>query len=228
MLRTTRTWAIGVMCWAWLGSASAQDAGTTEEPAPEAAAPEQGSADAEATAATEDAEATDPQPEALDSGPNVSDLRAALDALMDDMVSARGRIASLGKALFRTQLSLWVDNRADDQKLTALKLLVDGAPVYDGDGKELRRGESVRLFDGHAAPGKHEVRVEFTQRSVENPDFTYSVSQQFVIEVREDTRTEVTLRLDDDSDIAEELPNGDEGEYDVRTRLRVDPIPLDD
>lgn len=161
-------------------------------------------------------------------GPELADLRQAFDTLLDDIVVAQGRIASLGKALFKTRLQLWVDHRADAQRLTALRLFVDGAPVYDGTGKELRTGESVQLFDGAAAPGPHELRVEYEHVDTGNGDYRYSVSQRFRLEVRQNTRTEVTIRVEDDSDIAEELPEGDEGEYDVRTRVRVDPRPMGD
>jgi hypothetical protein len=140
--------------------------------------------------------------------------------VLDELIQARTRTAVLVKTLFRTPLEVWVVHRADEQRLARITLRLDGVPVHDSDGAALASGEA-KLFSGFAAPGVHELSVEISEESRERSDYRYTRTERFRLEVSKETRTRIELVLRDDSDMAEELPEGDEGEYDVRTILRA-------
>jgi hypothetical protein len=159
--------------------------------------------------------------------PDTSELSRELQEVMDELVKARTRASVLAKALFRTRIEVNVLRRADDQQIVHLRLTLDGFPVHDSDGSTIARDEA-RLFAGHIAPGTHEIGLEITEQAKENATYRYTRSERFRFETRKNQSTRVDLLLRDDSDMAEELPEGDDGTYEVSTKLRVTPLKVRD
>lgn len=151
-------------------------------------------------------------------------LQQELAQLMDDLVQTRERVAVIGKTLFKTKLRIKLDNRAQpDQVAGRVSLRLDGAPVFSADGSGLRDAERT-LFEGFAAPGAHVLELEIEQRARADEAYRYTQRESFRFEVVEGKRTDLRLQLDDDSDIAEDFRDDQEGEYDVRTRLQVQAV----
>jgi len=153
------------------------------------------------------------------------DLREEFAAVMDELVQARARIATVGNLLFRTKLRVRVESRAGDQILESFVLRLDGAPIYRTEDTIDGRAP---VFEGFAAPGPHELSVEVAHRGRANGNFRYVQSDRFRLEVRQGAMTEIVLRLDDDSDMAEDFPEDGEGEYDLRLRVQVSTESLED
>ena len=186
---------------------------------------------AKTPATPESAQAEPPSPapsEApAESAPEADALARELQEVMDELIQARTRASVLAKNLFRTRIDINVLRRADDQRLVHLRLTLDGMPVHDSDGSAVSRDEA-RLFSGHIAPGTHEIGVEITEQAKENPTYRYTRRERFRFETKKNLSTRVDLVLRDDSDMAEELPEGDDGTYEVSTKLRVTPIKVRD
>jgi hypothetical protein len=192
-------------------------------PAPNPAPPAAPTSDAAppSTPAPAQAPAAAPAPAASKaSGPDVSQLESELASVLDELIQARTRTQVLVKTLFRTPMEISVVRRADDQRLAHITLRLDGVPIHDSDGSALASGEA-KLFSGFAAPGLHELAIEVSEESKERSAYRYVRNERFRLEVAKDTRTNIQLVVRDDSDMAEELPEGDDGEYDVRTIMRV-------
>jgi hypothetical protein len=196
-------------------SDTAAGADPAEDAAP-AAAP---AASAQPTPATEDeAEPTE----------DLAALQAELAQVMDDLVQARARVALLGKSLWKTRVRVRVDNRAaPDQIAARAALYLDGAPIWSGDGAQLRDPERV-LFDGFAAPGPHVLTLEIAQRSRDDEAFRYDLRESYRFQAPRERRTDLRLVIDDDSDMAEDFPDDEEGSYEVQTRLEARAVALDD
>ncbi len=196
----------------------------TEEPAPPAEAPE--------VAVDQPAETPEAPPAmaetvpSADAPPDLTPLRDELAALMDEPVQTRARVAVLGRLLFETKVRIRVQNRAGDSFLEALSLRLDGAPVFVMEGRIDEEGSQV--FEGFAAPGPHEITVESEQRARANSDYRYLQSDRYRFEVLQGQLTDIVIILDEDSDIAEDFEDDGEGEYDVRTRVRVATRALED
>lgn len=172
-----------------------------------------------ADTATSDATEPDaePEPDFVDLGP----LRDEFTAVMDDLVRVRSRIAVLGRQLFQTKVRVRVQDRAsDDQDLVSIALRLDGAPIFSGDPSSVN-GDVRQIFEGFAAPGPHLLTVETEQRARANDDYRYTQSDTYRFQVVRGKATELTLTLDDSSNIAEDFSDDGEGEYDIRMRLRV-------
>jgi hypothetical protein len=162
--------------------------------------------------------AEDPEP----AGPDLGPLKDELTAVMDDLVSTRARIATLGRQLFRTKIRIDVHDRSrSNQSLTRLVVSLDGAQVFRSEGGVVDAASGKRVFEGFAAPGPHAITVEVEARARSGETYRYVLRDSFRFEVVRDKLTEVDVLLDGDSEIAEDFPDDGEGEYDVRTRFRV-------
>ena len=164
------------------------------------------------------APAVDPGP----TPPDLAPLRQEYVAIMDEMVQARSRVAILGQELFQTRMTVQVQDRTGDEATLARFVLeLDGTPIHSSDG-ELEGGDQGRqLFEGALAPGPHVLTLELEQRAREDTEYRVTQRESFRFIVVRDRLTEVTIVLEDDSDIARSFPSGGEGRFEIRTRLRV-------
>jgi hypothetical protein len=152
----------------------------------------------------------------------VSGLQTELSALMDELVQARTRAALLGKTLFKTVTRVYVQNLAgDDAVLSKIVLKLDGAPIFRGDSAAIRGDEARQVFEGFIAPGPHVLTAEIEQNSRTDSAYGYSLRESYKFQALRDKRNELELVLRDSSDVASEFPDEQDGEYDVRMRLRV-------
>jgi hypothetical protein len=223
------------------GGAGHKPSGSAAAPAPAAPSSEADGAAAAATAASPEPAAPSAKPEppavppasSIESGDTapppdtaqpdaeVASLQQELAQVMDDLVQARARVALLGKSLFKTRVRVQLDNRAaPDQIAARIALFLDGAPIWSGDGAAVRDEKQI-LFDGVAAPGPHVLGLEIEQRAREDDAYRYMLRDNYHFSVLRERRTDLKLVLDDDSDIAEDFKDDDEGRYDVRTKLEV-------
>ncbi|MEC7525344.1 MAG: hypothetical protein VYE22_36005 [Myxococcota bacterium] len=214
-----------------------QETTQVEETEPEQTEEPAEAEDAEAPPATpvegEEAETEPPPPvepseqpaEAFDPGPappDVSPIRADYVSLMDDLVQARMRVHALGAELFRTRITVDLQDRTGDNvTLSRLTVHLDGAPIFRSDGPLERGAQGQNLFAGALAPGPHVLTLELEQRSREDDAYRYEVRESYRFMVARERLSEVTLILEDGSDMARSFPSGGEGRYDVRTRMRV-------
>jgi hypothetical protein len=149
-------------------------------------------------------------------------LRAESSQLIDDMAQARAKAALLGKTLWKTQLRVRVQNLAGpDPRLTKVVLKLDGAPVFVGDAAAISGDDAHQVFEGFIAPGQHVLTAELKQQSRSDATFGYSLHDTYNFKAQRDKLSELTLIVDDDSDMADDYPDDGKGEYDVRLKLRV-------
>lgn len=149
-------------------------------------------------------------------------LRADTSQLIDEMSQARAKAALLGKTLFKTQLRLKLQNlAAPDPRLIKVVLKLDGSPVFTGDGATLSGDDARQVFEGFIAPGRHVLTAELEQQSREDATFGYDLHDTYNFKAQRDKLSELTLIVDDDSDMASDYPDDGDGEYDVRLKLRV-------
>jgi hypothetical protein len=160
-------------------------------------------------------------------GQGEAELQRELSEVMDSLVQARARAAVLGKALWKTTVAIKVDNRAEDQVAVRVALWLDGAPVWSGDGSALSDPERT-MFSGFLAPGQHVLTYEVEQRARADEKYRYTLRASHRFTALRERRSELRLVLEDDSDIAEDFADDEEGEYDVRARLQVRAISPDD
>ena len=148
--------------------------------------------------------------------------------MMDDLVQARARVGVLGKSLFKTSVRVQVDNRAaPDQVAGRVALWLDGAPIWSGDGWGCATRARI-LFEG----AWRRARTCSRSRSSSVRATTIRIATRCTTAIASvccaRSRTDLRLILDDDSGIADDFSDDEEGEYDVRTRLEVRAMSLDE
>lgn len=191
------------------GDGEGEAAATAAEPAP---APP-----------TTAAEPETPEAPVVDLAP----LRTELAAVMDELVQARARVGILGKTLFKTRVRVTVQNLTQDtQRLGRIVLKLDGAPVFSGGADAVKGDEENQVFEGFAAPGPHTLVLEVEQIGRDDDEYRYSLRESYRFVLPRERSTVLRLILDDDSDMAEDFADDEEGEYDVRTRLEVRAHPI--
>ncbi len=189
--------------------ASAQPAGTA---APASAAP--------ATAAPAPEEPPPiPEPTPRE---DLSGIEDEYHRIVDEIFQARTRVSALGAQLYSTKVRVRVQDRTTrTQALQRIRLLLDGDAIFSGDAS-FRAEDGRQVYDGFAAPGAHVVGVEVEYRSRENDRYVYRLHDAYTFEVIKGRLTEIRVLLEEDSNIAEDFPDDREGEYDVRSRIRIE------
>lgn len=196
--------------------AEAGDAHDQAAPVPQDAAAQ----DAPAAAAVSSNETKPARPQL--SPEKLAALRAESSQLIDEMAQARAKAALLGKTLFKTQVRLKLQNlAAPDPRLVKVVLKLDGSPVFVGDGEALHGDDARQIFEGFIAPGRHVLTAELKQQSREDATFGYNLHDTYHFKAQRDKLSELTLIVDDDSDMASDYPDDGDGEYDVRLKLRI-------
>ncbi len=153
---------------------------------------------------------------------DVSPIRADYVTLMDDLVQARMRVHALGGELFHTRIRVLLQDRTGDQVSLARAVVhLDGAPVYQSDGPIEHASDGREIFVGALAPGPHVLTLEVEQRAREDDAYRYTLRESYRFQVVRDRLSEVTVTLEDGSDMAHSFPAAGEGRYEVRTRMRV-------
>lgn len=176
---------------------------------------------APATAAPQTSGAAAPEPTARE---DLSGLEDEYNRIVDEIFQARTRVSALGAQLYSTKVRIRVQDRTTrEQALESIRLTVDGDPVFSGDAS-FRAEDGRQVYDGFVAPGAHSLGVEVELRSRENDRYTYRLHDSFTFEVIKGRLTEVKVLLEEDSNIAEDFPDDREGEYDIRTRVRVEVV----
>jgi hypothetical protein len=200
---------------------------TPGAPAPSPGAPPRSEPAAAAPAAAPPAGAT-PQP-ASALNPQPSELpstrggggSAELDRLLSRVASLRSRVAALTTALFSSKMKLELLASGDGVRVKALRVWVDGGVVYTAPPNASFELPAV-VYEHAMAPGPHVVGVEIERYGSHNQQFSTWQLSKFVVVVPEKRTLWAQLELEDDSSMAEDFPKDEEGEYDLRVRLKAD------
>jgi hypothetical protein len=143
-----------------------------------------------------------------------------LAALLSDIATLRGRVAALTTSLFSSKLRIYVQTEGDDARIDHFNITLDEGVVFQAPARFV--AEDARPVYEHAvAPGNHVIAVEIERHDARGQTYkTWQVSK-FSIVVPDKQLLEVDLKLEDDSDIAEDFPDDQDGEYELGVRLRA-------
>ncbi|MEY2936404.1 MAG: hypothetical protein RL033_7153 [Pseudomonadota bacterium] len=141
-----------------------------------------------------------------------------LDALFSRMAALRSRIAALTSALFSSKLRIEVRAEGEGVQLQALHVSVDGGVVYTAPPRAGFEQPEV-VYEHAVAPGPHVVSIEVERRDALNPQFSTWQESRFVVLVPEKKSLWTRLELEDESNMAEDFAEEDEGQYQLRVKL---------
>lgn len=143
-----------------------------------------------------------------------------LDKLMADIATLRGRVAALTTSLFSSKLRVSVRTTGDDAKIMSFVVTLDEGVVFRGSPGFVAEDEKI-VYEHAAAPGSHVIGIEVERQDVRGASYrTWQVSR-FAIQVPERKTLEAAVRVEDDSDMADDFPDDQDGEYELGVRLRA-------
>jgi hypothetical protein len=192
------------------------------EPAP--SAPSTDDLGAPPPRSTNDAGAVRPSP--LTPAPNEFPAGApkpapvAYERLMADIAALRSRVAAVTTTLFSSKLRVLVGVEGDDARVASFRVTLDDGVIYAAADRF--GGDEPQVVYEHAvAPGHHMLGVEIERYDARNRSYRTFQSSKFAVVVPESQKLETSFRIEDDSDMADEFPDDQDGEYDLRVRLRA-------
>ncbi|HEV8549576.1 MAG TPA: hypothetical protein VGQ57_11125 [Polyangiaceae bacterium] len=144
----------------------------------------------------------------------------AYDKLLSDIAALRGRVAAVTTTLFSSKLRVLVGVEGDDARVASFRVTLDDGVVYSAADK-LGADEPQVVYEHAVAPGHHMLGVEIERYDARNREYKTYQASKFAIVVPESKRVEASIRIKDDSDMGDDFPSGQDGEYDLRVRLRA-------
>jgi len=176
-----------------------------------------------------------PRPDAVDPKARASALNPRADELPDggvappppdyerlfgDIAALRGRVAALTTTLFASKLRVTLRAEGDNARISRLSVTLDDGVVFSAPARFSAEDERV-VYEHAVAPGHHVLGVEVERSDVRSNQYTSSQITKLSIVIPEGKRVEAGVELEDDSDIAEDFPDDQDGEYELAVRMRA-------
>lgn len=142
------------------------------------------------------------------------------DKLLGDIAALRSRVAALTTTLFASKLRVVVETRGDDARLSSFNVTLDDGAVFSAPDRFSAEDERT-VYEHAVAPGHHVVGVEIERYDARNKEYRSWQSSRFSVVIPESKLVDAHLTIVDDSDIAEDFPDDQDGVYDLRVKLRA-------
>ncbi|MCA9629006.1 MAG: hypothetical protein KC766_15105 [Myxococcales bacterium] len=142
------------------------------------------------------------------------------DQLLGDIASLRSRVSALTTTLYASKIRVIVETDGDDARIETFVVTLDGGVVYRAPKRFSAEDEKL-IYEHGVAPGHHVLGVEIERSDARGKAYKTYQSSRFSIVVPEKKQLETHFVIEDDSDMAEDFPDDEDGEYDLRVRLRA-------
>ena len=141
-----------------------------------------------------------------------------LDALISRVAALRSRIAALASTMFSSKLRIEVRAEGDTVRLESMHVSVDGGVVYTAPSRAAFDQPAI-VYEHAVAPGSHVVSIEVERHDARNPQFSTWQESRFVVVVPEKKLLWTRLELEDESSMAEDFEEDQQGQYQLRVKL---------
>jgi hypothetical protein len=145
---------------------------------------------------------------------------APLDGLIADIAALRARVAALTTSLFSSKLKIYVHTDGDDARILSFSVTLDDGVVFRGDTGFMAEDEKV-VYEHAVAPGSHVVGIEIERQDTRGATYRTWQTTRFALQVPEKKVLEAIVVVEDDSDMADDFPDDQDGKYKLGVRLRA-------
>jgi hypothetical protein len=139
---------------------------------------------------------------------------------LSDIAALRGRVAALTTSLFRSKLQIFARTEGDDSAVKSFVITVDDGVVFRAPARFSSGGERP-LYEHAIAPGSHVIGVEIERYDVRGQTYKTWQSSKFAVTIPEGKLLVADVLLEDDSDMADDFPDDQDGEYELEVELRA-------
>jgi hypothetical protein len=145
---------------------------------------------------------------------------AEYDRLLGDIAALRSRAAALTTTLFKSKLRVVVQTEGDDARITKLVVTLDDGVVYAAPAQFSAEDGKI-VYEHAVAPGHHVIGVEVERYDARGREYKTWQASKLSVVVPESKLLLTEVEIEDDSDMAVDFPDDQDGEYELTVRLRA-------
>jgi hypothetical protein len=142
------------------------------------------------------------------------------DKLLGQIAALRSRVAAVTTTLYKSKLKVSVAAESDDAVVAGFVVTLDDGVVYTAP-ERFSPEELQVVYSQAVAPGHHVVGIEVERYDSRNREYRTWQSSKFTVVVPENKTLSASVIVEDDSDMAEDFPDDQDGEFELNVRLRA-------
>jgi hypothetical protein len=142
------------------------------------------------------------------------------DQLLGDIAALRSRVSALTTTLFASKVRVVVETRASDARVASFSVTLDDGVVFSAPERFMAEDERT-VYEHSVAPGHHVLGVDIERFDTRNKEYRTWQSSRFSLVIPESQLVDAHLIIQDSSDMGKDFPDDQDGEYDLRVRLRA-------
>jgi len=145
---------------------------------------------------------------------------AEYDKLLGDIATLRSRVSALTTTLFASKVRIVVETRGSEARVSNFTVTLDDGVVFTAPERFSADDERI-VYEHSVAPGHHVLGVDIERFDIRNKEYRTWQSSRFSVVIPESKLVDAHLILQDGSDMGQDFPDDQDGEYDLRVRLRA-------
>ncbi|MEO7032576.1 MAG: hypothetical protein ABI548_02000 [Polyangiaceae bacterium] len=142
------------------------------------------------------------------------------DKLLGDIAALRSRVSAVTTTLFASKVRVVIETRGRDARVANFSVTLDDGVVFTAPDRFMADDERT-VYEHSVAPGHHVLGVDIERFDTRNKEYRTWQSSRFSVVVPESKLVDAHLIIQDNSDMGADFPSDQDGEYDLRVRLRA-------
>jgi len=145
---------------------------------------------------------------------------AEYDKLLGDIATLRSRVSALTTTLFASKVRVVVETRGSNARVSNFTVTLDDGVVFTAP-ERFSADDERTVYEHSVAPGHHVLGVDIERFDTRNKEYRTWQSSRFSVVIPESQLVDAHLIIQDGSDMGKDFPDDQDGEYDLRVRLRA-------
>jgi len=145
---------------------------------------------------------------------------AEYDRLLGDIATLRSRVSALTTTLFASKVRVVVETRGNEARVASFTVTLDDGVVFSAPERFSAEDERT-VYEHSVAPGHHVLGVDIERFDTRNKEYRTWQSSRFSVVIPESKLVDAHLIIQDSSGMGKDFPDDQDGEYDLRVRLRA-------
>ena len=142
------------------------------------------------------------------------------DQLLGDIATLRSRVSALTTTLYASKVRVVVETRGSEARVASFTVTLDDGVVFTAP-ERFSAEEERTVYEHSVAPGHHVLGVDIERFDTRNKEYRTWQSSRFSVVIPESKLVDAHLVIQDSSDMGKDFPDDQDGEYDLRVRLRA-------
>ncbi|HEY0468530.1 MAG TPA: hypothetical protein VGC79_30255, partial [Polyangiaceae bacterium] len=142
------------------------------------------------------------------------------DKLLGDIATLRSRVSALTTPLFASKLRVVDETRGAEARISSFNVTLDDGVVFTAP-ERFSAEDQRTVYEHSVAPGHHVLGVDIERFDTRNKEYRTWQSSRFSVVIPESQLVDAHLIIQDSSDMGKDFPDDQDGEYDLRVRLRA-------